>query len=116
MEKRELDVGGHPKTRLCSDVISMKSENRILDDIIHQLKDHADEQGVDALTLVEKLVKCSKVRWNKASNKEISSTSMPVENACAMIYNVNVSSQQYQQIGDLLKDYDMHLPTRNEVN
>ena len=55
-KKQKSDVGGRPKKRLSSDVISMKSENRILDDIIDQLKDHAHEQGIDPFTLVEKLV------------------------------------------------------------
>ena len=41
---------------------------------------------------------------------------MPVEDATAMIYNVNLSLNQYQMIRSLCLPYKFHFPTRNNIN
>ena len=41
---------------------------------------------------------------------------IPVEDARALIYNVNFSLSQYQQLRLYLKDHLIDIPTRNEVD
>ena len=41
---------------------------------------------------------------------------MPTEDACALIYNINVSLNQYQQMRLYMLPHNIHLPTGNVIN
>ena len=104
--------GGRPKKRL-SDNPGAKTENKILDSIIKQIEDASTEQNIESQLLLNKLVERSQTKWGKEKQTR---TVVPVEDACAMIYNVNLSLQQYQKIRIIRKEFGNDLPPRNEID
>ena len=86
---------GRPTKRL-SDNPGRKTENNILDRIIQDLEDSAQEQNIAPQVLLEKLVQRSQEKWNKKSPSK--KKDVPVKDASAMMFNVNLSIQQYQKL------------------
>ena len=41
---------------------------------------------------------------------------VPLEAGCALIYNINMSSNQYQKLRQSLLPYDVELPTRENID
>ena len=108
--------GGRPQKRLSDDPES-QTENKILDPIIAQLEKHAAVQNVDPGVLLDKLVDRSRKKWREKEKKEKAVKSVvPLADACAMIYNVNLSLHQYQKIRTILVEFGIPLPTRNDVH
>jgi hypothetical protein len=50
----------------------------------------------------------------RGSNKEVQH--MPIEASTAMIYNLNISLNQYQELRLILKQFSFNLPIRNDVD
>ena len=103
---------GRPKKRL-SDNPGDKTENKILDSIIQQIEEAASEQNVDPQLLLNKLVLRSQCKWGR--EKQITKD-LPVEDACALVYNLNLSIQQYQKLCIHMKDFGIEIPTRNDID
>ena len=103
---------GRPRKRL-SDNPGQRTENKILDPIIKQLEDLAEQQNIDPQVLLNKLVERSNTKWGK--EKQTKSV-VPVLDACAMIYNINLSLPQYQKIKSILADFGIALPPRNDID
>ena len=103
---------GRPKKRL-SDNPGAKTENKILDTIIKQIEDAATDQNIEPQLLLNKLVERSQTKWGKEKQTK---KDVPVEDACAMIYNVNLSLQQYQKLRIIQKKFGIELPPRNEID
>ena len=108
-----FNAGGRPKKRL-GDSPGKKTEVSILDEILDNIENKALEQNITPQVLLQKIVDRSATKWNetKQENKSI----VPVEDACAMIYNINFSLRQYQKLRSHLLPYSCILPTRNDVD
>ena len=104
--------GGRKKLRL-SDTPCTKTENNLLDPLLSHLECAAAEEGVDPHFLLEKLVLRAHQKWKKPriEEKTVEETEetekslndgkydVPaVDAACALVYNVNLSIQQYQKL------------------
>ena len=84
-----------------------------MDNIIQDLEKLADVQMVSPQILLEKLVK----RSNDKLDKEMKNpASIPVDDACALMYNVDLSIQQYQKLRTYLLVHSINLPIRNDVD
>ena len=75
-----------------SDNPGLKTENKIVDPIIKIIEDAASEQGLPPKSLLNKLIERTQIKWG---NEKETSLEVPVDDACAMIYNVDLSVQQY---------------------
>ena len=93
VKELSADVG-HPKKGL-SDNPGTKNEIKILDNIICEIEEAARNQGISPEDLLRKITDRSKNTWNTSDDlkKEV-----PVEDGCALLYNVNFSLSQYQQL------------------
>ena len=108
-------LGGRPKKRL-SDNPGAKTENNIIDGFLEMIEDFATQEKVSPRILLQKMVDRSRVRWGPADSESPKERDVPVEDACALIYNMNFSIQQYQKLRNTLRDHNIDLPTRNEVD
>ena len=109
-------ASGRPRKRL-SDKPGRRTENAILDPMIADLEHAAAEEDVAPHVLLEKLVQRANQKWGKASTtQQTDKYDMPVDAACAIVYNVDLSVQQYQKLRSYLHDYQINLPVRNEVD
>ena len=109
----EKNIGGRPKKKLCED-LSSKTRNKILDDFLSQIEGIAEQEGITPDSLLNQLTERSKLRWKV--NDDVDSPVVSVDDACALIYNVNFSLSQYQQLRTFFKDHSVNLPTRNEID
>ena len=109
----ELNIGGRPKKRLC-DGVSSKTENNFLDELIDKMEATAEHEGIAPYLLLDKLNKRAQHRWKTEDSNAI--PQVPVEDVCALIYNVNFSLRQYQQMRNYLKDFSISLPIRNDID
>lgn len=110
-EAAEKVSAGQPRKRLCN-IPSVKTENKILDSIIKQIEDAASEQAVTPEFIMEKIVKRSKVKWKIVEDKK----DVPIADACALIYNINFSLSQYQQLRVYMKDHSIYFPIRHDID
>ena len=108
---------GRPPKRLRDDPCA-KTENNILDPIIADLECKAREQDISPRLLLEKLNARANQKWAKKTlqTKTINKYDVPVEDACAIVYNINLSIQQYQKLRIYLTDHTIKLPVRNLVD
>ena len=109
----EKNIGGRPSKRLCEDM-TLKTRNKILDDFLSQIAEIADQEGVSPSELLNQLNERSKLKWK--TDVALPKPVVSVENACALIYNVNFSLSQYQQLRTFLKDHSIDIPIRNEID
>lgn len=108
--------GGRPKKRL-SDNPCHKTENNILDPLITHLECAAAEEDVTPHFLLEKLVQRAQQKWGQPKEpQESMKRDISVDAACAIVYNVNFSIQQFQKLRSYLFDFGINLPTRNEID
>lgn len=118
-EPMEVDGGssckrGRPKKRLSEDP-GDKTCNKILDDILNNLHCVAEEQNVSTGALLRMLTD----RWVQRNSDESSTESkpdMPKLTACSMLFNLNLSVNQYQELRLELLPYGFSLPIRNTVD
>lgn len=107
---RERSAGpGRPKKRLC-DELCRTSRNAKLDVMIQQLELFSEEEGDPKADLLQMLTERCKAKWTKPK------TEVPLEEGCALIYNINLSINQYQKLRQTLLPYDVELPTRNDID
>ena len=103
---------GRPRKRL-SDESCDKTRNKVLDDILNDLKDVAEEQNVSMSALLRMLSD----RWTKNEKEELDpEPDMPIIDACSMLYNLNLSVNQYQELRLELLQHTFSLPIRNTVD
>ena len=107
-------VAGRKRKSLGDDPCE-KTIKKIINPIIDKLESIAAEEGVQNHQLLEQLVAHCNKRWGiveKTSKLQTCST----EDATALIYNLDISINKYQELRlDLLKN-NFNLPTRNEVD
>ena len=106
---------GRPKKRL-SDNPVRKTENSILDRLLESIEQFAEQECVPPQTLLQKLVQRSKEKWDKEPTEPSGKCHVPVTDACAMMFNINLSVQQYQKLRTYLMEHSIYLPPRNEVD
>lgn len=111
-ETVEKKAPGQPKKKL-GDNPSVKTENKIIDGIIQQIEDAACGQAIEPQLLLMKIIERSKIKWKTSEDER---KNLPVADSCALIYNINFSLSQYQQLRLYMKDYHIYLPTRNEID
>ena len=112
-EPTDLNIGGRPKKRLC-DGVSSRTENNFLDELLDKMEVTATHEGIEPYLLLDKLNKRAQKRWKSEDFDAI--PEVPVEDACALIYNVNFSLRQYQQMRNYLSDFSISLPVRNDID
>ena len=81
-----FNTSGCPKKRL-SDSPGTKTEISILDGILDDIEKKAKDENIAPELLLKKLVDRSMKKWNLNEPKEESKTTVPVQDAFAMIYN-----------------------------
>ena len=90
-------------------IFAKKSENAILDELLLFIEQSAVKQEISPIELMKKLNTRAQVKYKQKSQKEESK--VPLEAACAIIYNVNLSISQYQKLRLSLKNHSIILPT-----
>ena len=104
---------GRPRKRL-SDNVGRKTENKMLDGLLEMIEDFAGRENISPESLLQKLVERSHTKWG--ADESTKTRDVPVEDACALIYNINFSIQQYQKLRIHLLDHNINLPVRNEID
>jgi hypothetical protein len=105
---------GRPPKRL-SENPGDKTSHKILDQILNNLTCAADEQNISTGTLLRALSD----RWaqrNRGESSKEATPDMPVLSACAMIYNLNLSVNQYQELRLEMMTHGFMLPVRNTID
>ena len=105
---------GRPK-KVLSENPGSKTTNKILDSILNNLNCVADEQNISTGMLLRMLTD----RWVEQNSKESpikSKSDMPVLTACSMLFNLNLSLNQYQELRLELLPHGFSLPVRNDVD
>ena len=70
--------------------------NKILDEYLSNLEAEANHQGIDKEKLLSELVKRSEMKWKPKKESTISSSSITVQEATSLIYNLDLSINKYQ--------------------
>ena len=97
-----------------ADTPCLKRSRSLLQGPVSYIEEFAIEQGVskeEALRMV--FDECNRT-WH--SSISVSSKLLPVDDAVALIYNVNLSLQQYQMIRTLCLPHGIVFPTRNTID
>ena len=113
-EKNKYCNNGWPKKRLSEQDVSSCAENNILDPIVRELEKVDKTKDTEIEELLKKLVKRCNLVWKSEENNEISH--MPVKAACAMIYKINWSINQYQEKRLIWKQYKFLLLISNDID
>ena len=79
-----------------SDGACKKTEDKIIDEIVSILSRNAEEQNIDRFELLKMVNERCKLKWKVAMSDN--NTHVPVSDACAMMYNINLSAHQYQEL------------------
>ena len=114
-ETHPLDHGGirnkagRPKMRL-SERPGKRTIQAIMKPRMDELVQFADDQGIDYDEVIE-LLEDRKKKKQKRCLVEI-----PVEDAVALYFNQEHSSRSWTELRLFLEEYDVRLPTRNEVD
>jgi hypothetical protein len=104
---------GRPKKKL-SEECCRKTENNVIDGILFQIEGIAKDHDISPNALFIKIRRRAKQKWN--SNLEDNKRSVTPQDACVLLYNVDISLSQYQKLRLYLKDYDFRLPSRHKLN
>lgn len=105
---------GKRKNSLLGDEPCTKVSKNILQEAVKYIEGYAAEQNIskeEALSMISN--ECKRV-WKYREEKP--KGSMSVDDATALIYNVNLSSRQYQMIRSLCLPHGLLFPTRNDVD
>ena len=109
----EKHVGpGRPKKRL-SENPGDRTSNKILDEILNNLTCVAEEHNITTGALLRAL--SDRCAQRNGESREVT-PDMPVLSACSLIYNVNLSLNQYQELRIELLSQGFMLPVRNDVD
>lgn len=104
---------GRPRKTLADEPCAKRKKN-ILIDQVYAIEQFAVEQGVSRRDALDMIVERCNKKWKVSKMSE--NVEVPMRTACAMIYNVNLSVNQYQLLRMLLLGHNVYLPTRNNVN
>ena len=87
---------------------------KILDPLINLLEEKAEEQNVNKNELLDMLILQAKRKWGyeKATTDK---NTMSIESATALIYNLDLSLNTYQELRLNLKE-GFTLPSRNNIS
>ena len=108
-----VNPGGRPVSCLGDGPCSKKSRT-ILGDAVKFIEDFAYDQNVskeDALELIYN--ECNRVWKTKSIKPE---ATLPVDDATALIYNANFSTNQYQMLRSICLPHGLVFPTRNTID
>ena len=106
------DGRGRPKKRL-SEQPTERTSHKILDGVLNYLNTVAGEQNITTDSLLRALSE----RWAQRNGKCREETpNMDELSACSIIYNINLSLGQYQELRMELLPHGFALPIRNEVD
>ena len=104
---------GRKKKRLSEDPCTTTSD-KIIEPIIDYLQNVAESECISNHSLLEKVIRLCNKRWGPSA--QAPQVSHSVEAATALIYNLDLSLNQYQELRLNLKESSFHLPTRNTVS
>ena len=79
---------------------------------IKYLLDFAEQQGVS----IDDVILLLQEHKNLKKQQENEIKAFPVSEATAMIYNIDISINQYQMIRSICLPHGIHFPTRNAVD
>ena len=108
-----INLGGRPISCL-GDGPSPKKSRTILSDAVRFIENFACNQNVskeEALDMIS--AECERV-WKKKSTKP--EAALPLIDATALIYNVNLSCNQYQMLRSICYPHGLIFPTRNTID
>ena len=105
---------GRPSLTL-GDKPCLKVERNTLKVMVQAVEKFATEQNITKEEALQKTVDACYRTWNTTVSRPAKS-SMPVFDATAMMFNVNLSTQQYQMIRTLCLEHGIVLPPRNDVD
>ena len=94
---------GRPRKRFSNDTCP-RTENEILDNIINQRHQSALDKNVSPESLMVLLEK--RMGLSLTGTKKIE---IPAKDACAIMYNIDLSTSQYLQLRMFMKQHDIHL-------
>ena len=112
--QQQRRTSGRPKL-LLSDKIHAKTENSILDSILDEIKVHSDQQKISVCDLLKRLLTRAEETFPDDVQEE-KVQSMPIDASTALVYNLDISLNQYQELRLILKKYSFDLPIRNSVD
>ena len=78
-----------------SDGVCKKTKKQYIDEIVALIEEKAGNHGVDKNELLELINERCNTKWNKIEKKK---SDIPIPTACALIYNINWSVRQYQEL------------------
>ena len=91
-----------------------KTQNSVADDILSIIEERAQQRNIDPGYLLSLVYERGHEKWE--NTRDSSKPSVPVDHACALIYNINWSMNQYQLLREYLSKFDFQLPTRNVIS
>ena len=94
-----------------SDGTCKKTTNKTIDEIVELIAAKAEYHN-SPFTLLQLVNERCKLKWRN-NMKTANSGDVPVGDACAMMYNLNLSSHQYQELRLFLMKYKFIIPPRN---
>ena len=80
----------------------------------------AEYHSYDPFDLLQLINRRCELRWR--NDRELCKSSVsgkydvPVADSCAMMYNLNLSSHQYQELRLFLQNYKINIPPRNNID
>ena len=95
-----------------SDGTCKKTTNKTIDEIVELIAAKAEYHNSDPFTLLQLVNERCKLKWRN-NMKTANSGNVPVADTCAMMYNLNLSSHQYQELRLFLMKYKFIIPPRN---
>ena len=93
-----------------------KTAQTILKPKAEELEKFAAGQKISNEEALKMLISECNRKWKLNANVDKVKASIPLLDAAAMIYNVNLSTNQYQTIRSICLPFNIHFPIRNEVD
>ena len=95
-----------------SDGTCKKTANKAIDEIVDSIAAKAEFHNYNPFTLLNMINQRCQIKWRKASTAG-DKYNVPVPDACAMMYNLNLSTNQYQELRLFLMKFKFEIPPRN---
>lgn len=108
-------AGGRPKKRL-SENPGERTTRKILDNILNNLTCVAEEQNITTASLLRALSERWAQRLRDDGEAREQKPEMDAMSACSLMYNINLSVNQYQELRLELLLHGFNMPVRNEVD
>ena len=113
--KAERKKVGRPIKRL-SDGTCKKTENKTIDDIVDSIAETASFHKMNPFLILSMVSQRCQEKWKSSKVVSEDKYNMPDTEACAMMYNLNFSTHQYQELRLSLLKFGFALPQRNDID